>query len=59
MAVSLTDEIIDAILQNEHSLLGRTNRTPRPRTPWAPSTLADLKPDWGQCLPGTQPDLEH
>ena len=53
MSVSITDEIIDAIIQNEtrHGLRpGRQQRfAPAPRTS---GNRAELKPDWGQLPPG-------
>jgi hypothetical protein len=54
MFVSITDEIIDAIIQNERCHAGRS-RKPQPSTPAlrASRNLADLKPDWSQFLPGT------
>ena len=55
MNVSLTDEIIDAILQNERGLQARGSRAPRPVLPPGVSgQLADPKPDLGPFLPGIQ-----
>jgi hypothetical protein len=49
MFVSITEEIIDAIIQNEGRRVGQ------PRKPFpvarAPRNLADLKPEWGQVPP--------
>jgi hypothetical protein len=52
MFVSITDEIIDAIIQNENRHVcrpGRLNRSAR--APQAPSNMASLKPDWSQLPP--------
>jgi hypothetical protein len=47
--MSITDEIIDAIIQNENR---HVCRQPRPvRAPQATRNRADLKPDWGQLPP--------
>ena len=46
--VSITDEIIDAIIQNEQRHVCRPARTRRPP---APRSMASLRPDWGQPPP--------
>jgi hypothetical protein len=54
MNVSITDEIIDAMIQNEQRLSGRPRKPiPIPVT-WAPQgsrNLSVLKPDWTQLPP--------
>ena len=50
--VSITDEIIDAIIQNEHRHVCRPGRRPGPDR--APRSRAELKPDWGQLPPDAQ-----
>jgi hypothetical protein len=54
MSVSITDEIIDAIIQNE----GRHPFRPaKPRSETlGPRRMADLKPAWSQLPPGAMPD---
>jgi hypothetical protein len=57
MAIRITDEIIDAIIQNEHRHVCRLAAgRPFPRTPWAPCNRADLRPDWIQLPPGVADD---
>jgi hypothetical protein len=46
---SITDEIIDAIIQNEHRHVCRPGQPPR--LVRAPRNLASLKPDWSQLPP--------
>ncbi|MDR3670883.1 MAG: hypothetical protein P4L36_08565 [Holophaga sp.] len=50
--VSITDEIIDAIIQNENRHVCRPGRQRGPAR--APQSTADLKPDWGQLPPDAQ-----
>ena len=52
MQDSFTDEIIDAIIQNDRRHVGRPRK---PLPAWLPKdawNLAALKPDWGQLPPG-------
>jgi hypothetical protein len=54
MSVSITDEIIDAIIQNEGRHVCRPGQLPRSaRAPQGPRSMASLKPDWGQLPPGS------
>ena len=48
MSASITDEIIDAIIQNEHRHVCRPGN---PQPARSSSNVAYLKPDWGQCPP--------
>jgi hypothetical protein len=50
MSVTITDEIIDAIIQNEHRHVCRRPRRPA-GVPRAPRSIACLKPDWSQLPP--------
>jgi hypothetical protein len=54
MSVSITDEIIDAIIQNE----GRHRCQAAKARPEVPGSrrMADLKPAWSQLPPGAMPD---
>ena len=53
MPSQITDEIIDAIIQNEGRHLGRSGKSHPPvRTLLATRNLACLKPDWTQLPPG-------
>lgn len=53
MPFSITDEIIDAIIQNEHRHVCRPRlRHPSPRALQATGNRARLKPDWTQLPPG-------
>jgi len=57
MSCSITDEIIDAIIQNEQRHAGRARGRQAPaRTPQATGNLACLKPEWGQLPPGWAED---
>jgi hypothetical protein len=59
MSVSITDEIIDAIIQNERRHVGRPGQTPASaRAPQGPRSMACLKPDWGQLPPDSREDRE-
>ena len=59
MSCSITDEIIDAIIQNEQ----RHVCSPRERRAWArlpraAGNLACLKPEWAQLPPGWAEETE-
>jgi hypothetical protein len=53
MSCSITDEIIDAIIQNEQRHVCRPRgRHASVRLPQAAGNLASLKPEWSQLPPG-------
>ena len=57
MPCSITDEIIDAIIQNEHRHVGRSReRFPSARTLQAAGNVACVKPEWSQLPPGWAED---
>lgn len=51
MLLQLTDQIIDAMLQNERRPIRRGRPDPLDRLPRAPRSLAALKPGWGELAP--------
>jgi len=57
MPFSITDEIIDAIIKNEHRHVCRPCRPyPSPRALQTTGNRARLKPDWAQLPPGEHPE---
>jgi hypothetical protein len=57
MPFSFTDEIIDAIIQNEHRhVCGPRKLHPSPRTLQTTGNRARLKPDWAQLPPEDHPE---
>ena len=53
MSCSITDEIIDAIIQNEQRHVCRPRERHAPvRLPQAAGNLACQKPEWSQLPPG-------
>jgi len=57
MPLEITDEIIDAIIQNEGRHLDRPRKPhASARAPQAPKNMAALKPAWAELPPGTAED---
>ncbi len=58
MTVSITDEIIDAIIRNQGCQMDRPEKAQR-LLPWGATNLAALKPDWETLFAITKDDLTH